>query len=536
MRIMRHFLKPCSFLLFLSACTVGADFLPPKPLDISWNDSSAQAGVSINPQSNPDPKWWNGFNDPVLTQLMEKAIAGNPDLQQAVLRIVESRQMEASVRAAGMPMLNGTASYNREQIGAKGLLESNGAYSELNALANQNSSLNQFSPGLGNKASTTLGSLFDQISQPVNLYQYGVDASWELDLFGKVRRLVEQAHATTQVQSEAANDALVMLEGEVAQTYIQLRGNQSLAASQHAIISDAQRSLDLTQRRKQQGLATDLDVEQARTQLTGYEAQLPGYEKQIEQSQNSLSILIGKPPGSLNELLRTPTSLPAIPHLIGVGMPSGLARRRPDIRQAEAQLHAATANIGVAVASFYPDISLTGNIGLRASDASYLTNWASQFYAFGPSVSLPIFQGGKLTANLKMAQAQEAESALKYRGTVLNALREVENALVAYRTDQVTCEKLAETVKSGETTLTLARSRYTNGLSDFLSVLDAERTLVSYRQQLIQSNMTLTGDVVSLYKALGGGWQETINDVPTTSLSNTLPIVPGAIDSIAAKF
>lgn len=528
-----------TFLLALSACTVGPDFMPPKPMDIaSWHDHSAQAKVKdsdVNPQSNPDPKWWNGFHDPVLTKLMEKAIAGNIDLQQAVLRIVESRQMEAVARSAGLPSLNGTGSYNREQLGAKGILESNGAYSQLNALANQNSPLNQFSPGLGNKASTALGSLFDQISQPVNLYQYGLDASWELDLFGKVRRSVEQAHATTQAQSEAANDALVMLEGEVAQTYVQLRGAQSLAASQHANISDAQVSLDLTQRRQRQGLATDLDVEQARTQLTGYEAQLPNYEKQIEQSLNSLSVLTGQPPGSLDKLLSAPAPLPANPHIIGVGVPSTLARRRPDIREAEAQLHAATANVGVAVASFYPDISLTGNIGLRASDASYLTNWASEFYAFGPSVSLPIFQGGKLTANLNMARAEEAESALKYRGTVLNALREIENALVAYRTDQASREKLAETVRSGEITLSLARSRYKNGLSDFLSVLDAERTLVASRQQLIQSDMTLAGDVVALYKALGGGWQESIGDIPVPPVSTAPPMVPGAIDGMSTK-
>jgi NodT family efflux transporter outer membrane factor (OMF) lipoprotein len=513
--------------------------MPPKPTDIaSWHDRSAQATVkdsAINPQSNPNPTWWNGFHDPILTALMKKAIAGNLDLQQAVLRIVESRQMEASARAAALPMLNGTASYNREQLGAKGILESNGAYSQLNTLANQNSSLNQFSPGLGNKASATLGSLFDQISQPINLYQYGLDASWELDVFGKVRRSVEQAHATTQAESEAASDALVMLEGEIAQTYIQLRGAQSLTASQHVNIADAQISLDLTERRQRQGLATDLDVEQARTQLTGYEAQLPAYEKQSEQSLNSLSVLTGQPPGALDTLLVTPAPLPPTPHMIGVGVPSTLARRRPDIREAEAQLHAATANVGVAVAGFYPDISLTGNIGLRASDASYLTNWASAFYAFGPSVSLPIFQGGKLTATLHMARAEEAEAALKYRGTVLNALREVENALVAYRTDRAAREKQAETVRSGETTLTLARSRYTNGLSDFLSVLDAERTLVASRQQLIQSDMTLADDVVALYKALGGGWQESVGDIPVPPVSATPPMVPRAVDGVAAK-
>ena len=208
------------------------------------------------------------------------------------------------------------------------------------------------------------------------------------------------------------------------------------------------------------------------------EYQLPGYEKQSQQAINRLSVLTGQPPGALDAMLGPAAPLPVPPAMIGIGVPSDLARRRPDVREAEAQLHAATANVGVAVASFYPDVSLTGNFGLRALDASYLTNWASAFYSFGPSVSLPIFQGGRLTAGLRLARAQQAEAALAYRGTVLNALREVEDALVAYRTDRAGRDKLAEAVRSGETTLYLARDSYTHGLADFIQVLDAERTLI----------------------------------------------------------
>ena len=189
-------------------------------------------------------------------------------------------------------------------------------------------------------------------------------------------------------------------------------------------------------------------MEQARTQLSNDEHLLPGFEQQAQQAMNRLSVLTGQPPGALDAMLATAAPLPTVPAVVGVGVPSTLARRRPDIREAEAQLHAATANVGVAVASFYPDISLTGDFGLRALDASYLTNWASAFYAFGPSISLPIFQGGRLTANLRLARAQEVEAALNYRNTVLNALREVEDALVAYRTDRASRDKLAETVAS----------------------------------------------------------------------------------------
>ncbi len=197
---------------------------------------------------------------------------------------------------------------------------------------------------------------------------------------------------------------------------------------------------------------------------------------------NRLSVLTGQPPGALDAMLGHRRRCPATPAVIGIGVPSALARRRPDIREAEARLHAATANVGVAVASFYPDISLTGNFGLRALDASYLTNWASAFYSFGPSISLPIFQGGRLTANLRLARAQTVEAALNYRDTVLNALREVEDALVAYRTDRAARDKLAETVDSAQTTLALARDRYTHGVADFIQVLNAESTLTGARQ------------------------------------------------------
>jgi len=510
-------------LALAAGCTVGPDFTPPKPIGkAAWNDPSAQQGAAVSARTNPDPEWWSGFNDPVLTALIEKSIKGNLDLQQAVLRIVEARQGEASARAEGLPTLNATGSYMRNQLGVKGILESKGAYDELNNLANK-------------KTSKAIGGLLDQIAQPADIYQYGLSASWELDLFGKVRRSVEQAGAKTEAAVEATSDALVMLEAQVAQAYIQLRGAQALAASQQENVRIARDALALTQRRQQHGLTTELDVEQARTQLNDNLRQLPAFEKQVAQAMNSLSVLIGEPPGTVDPMVSAPAPLPKLPQVVGVGVPSTLARRRPDIREAEAQLHAATANVGVAVASFYPDISLTGNLGLRALDASYLTNWASHFYSFGPSISLPIFEGGKLTAGLKVARAQAAEAALAYRGAVLNALREVENALVAYRTDKIARDAAAETVKSAELSSYLARNRYEHGLSDFIQALDAQRTLLSARQQLVQQDIALTGDIVALYKALGGGWEKKAGDITIPEIDPTPPPLPAALDGIASE-
>ena len=245
-------------------------------------------------------------------------------------------------------------------------------------------------------------------------------------------------------------------------------------------------------------------------------------------------MLIGQPPGAVDALLSGVQPLPTVPAVVAVGLPSTLARRRPDIRQAEAQLHAATAGIGVAVASFYPDVSLTGNLGLRAIDASYLTNWASHFYSAGPSVSVPLFQGGKLTANLRMSRAQAAEAALNYRGKVLNGLREVEDALVAYRTDRAARDKLADTVRAAADALYLARNRYSHGLADFITALNAEQTLETDRQQWVQADMQLVNDVVALYRALGGGWEQTAEDVHTPAVAPDPPIMPGALDAVAA--
>jgi NodT family efflux transporter outer membrane factor (OMF) lipoprotein len=223
---------------------------------------------------------------------------------------------------------------------------------------------------------------------------------------------------------------------------------------------------------------------------------------------NSLAVLTGNPPGSLDTELQAPAAVPPVPPTVPVGLPSTLARRRPDIRRAEAQLHAATAEVGVAVAQMYPDITLTGSAGTRATRASYLAHWSSLFWSFGPSISLPIFEGGALRANVRISKAEAAEAALQYRSTVLKALQDVDNALVSYRTDQDRREALVKTVEANQVNVDLATESYRKGLVTFITVLDGERQLASTRQQLAQSTVSVTTDLVALYKALGGGWQE----------------------------
>ena len=523
-----------------AGCTVGPNFKKPDPPHVAaWqNGRAGDAAVSLT--TDPDPRWWAGFNDPVLTELVQTAIRDNLDVQQAVLRVIESRQSVVTAAAVGLPHLNGTATYQYDQVGLKGILQSQGVYRQLNQAADQASQSAGIAPVSGmagatgglNGQSTT--SILNQFTQPVNLFQYGLSASWELDLFGRVRRSVEQARALSQAQAEAVNDALTSLESEVAQAYVQLRGAQALRASQEDNIRSAQESLALTQDRRAVRLSSDLDVDQARTQLLSLERQLPEYEKQEREAVDRLDLLIGEPPGTLEARLLKPAKLPAMSGAVGLGVPSELARRRPDIREAEAQLHAATAGVGVAVANFYPDVSLTGNLGIRALDASYLTRWASHFYSAGPSLSLPIFEGGQLTANLRLNRAQAAEAGLHYRATVLNALREVEDALVAFRTDRDELDRLAGVVRLSEDTLYLAKNQYTHGLTDYLHVLDAQRTVEDSRQQFVQQEMTLANDVVNLYRALGGGWEAPGAASQAPHPPGAPPPVPAALDSVAA--
>ncbi|MFP3613862.1 efflux transporter outer membrane subunit [Paraburkholderia sp. SIMBA_050] len=512
-----------SLAAWLAACTVGPDFHAPNAdVPRQWHDtrhtaataapaapaSGAEVASVPTLDTDPDPRWWRNFNDPTLDALIERAARGNLDLQQAVLRIVEARTQVQSAAAQGLPNVRATGSYQREQLGLKGFLESNGVYDKVNRLGAPDSPVNAIAPGAGPALQNGANNVLDQLTSPTNLWQAGFDASWELDLFGRVRRSVEAANAQTEAAVESRNDALLSLEAEVAQTYMQLRGAQALRDITTSLVEQQRDVVRLTQSQAKVGLASEADVKSASAQLAQTQAQLPQFEQQIAQASNALAWLVGEAPGALEAELSAPAAVPPVPPTVPVGLPSTLARRRPDIRRAEASLHAATANVGVAVAQFYPDVSLTGQVGTRATNASDLSRWSHLFYSFGPSVSLPVFQGGALVSNLRMSEAQQAEAALDYRKTVLTALRDVDNALVVYRTDQARRDSLADSVAANQTAFELARDSYRKGLTSFINVLDAERQLAQARQQYAQGTMQVSTDLVALYKALGGGWQD----------------------------
>lgn len=463
---------------WLAGCTVGPNFTKPQAtVPTQWSDASP---ASSELSSQPD-RWWTTFNDPGLSSLIERAAAANLDVKQAVLRISEARAQRDATAGGRWPQLSANAALQRQRISENTLM---GA--QLAAAAKSGAPL----------------------SNPYDQYQLGVDVSWEIDLFGRVRRSVEAANADTEASSEDRHAVLLSLCGEVAQNYLALRGEQlSLSITRDSLTTERD-LLELTQQRRSVGLANDLDVSNAAALVATSEAQVPTLERQVTQSINQLSQLLGREPAALRAELEMEQAVPSAPPQISLGVPADLARRRPDIRRAEARLHAATARAGVAAADLFPRLSLGASAGWQAQDAGDLTEWASHFFSVGPRLELPIFNGGQRRATVRLQDVREQEAALDYQRTVLASLHEVENALAAYKTEQTRRDALTTAVAHNQDAVELARQRYQSGIASFLEVLDAERSLQQNQLQLAQSTTTVSTNLVALYKALGGGWDD----------------------------
>jgi NodT family efflux transporter outer membrane factor (OMF) lipoprotein len=499
--------------LLLSGCTLGPDFTPPKPdTPAGWTQDALQPGAKPNKQSSATTApvtatWWASFNDPTLTSLVARASSANFDLKQATLRIAEARAQRDITGAAQFPTLDANGGYTRERISERM------AFTSL--LGNIGAT-----HGGPNSTPTPIGGVPSAISSlpnPFDQYQWGFDASWEIDLFGRVRRSIEVADATTQASIEDRNDVLVSLQGDVARAYIDLRAAQLRRSVLEDDLKSQREILDLTRDRTRFGMGNDVDVANAAAQVTSTEALLPQATAQISQDINQLSLLLALPPGALRSELDSAKPVPPVPPEVPVGLPADLARRRPDIRRAEAQLHAATAEIGVAVADLFPQLTLNADAGIQASHFADLSNWAGRFFSLGPSLEIPIFSGGARRANMRLQDTKAQEAAIAYASTVLSALHEVENALVAYGNEQTRRTSLEATLTQNRTALALAQQRYQSGIANFIDVLDAERTLQQTQLSLTDSTAAVSTDLVALYKALGGGWQtETANDAGAT--------------------
>nr|WP_232916207.1 efflux transporter outer membrane subunit [Pseudomonas viridiflava] len=456
----------------LSGCQVGQDFQRPQTSDVQWLPIQGEQAAS---QINTTPysaRWWEIFRDPQLSSLIDRAAASNLDLKMAEARLAQSRAARQVIVGEQVPSVDGKLGYQRKRNSAEGLNDPSG--NEGRAAFSQ--------------------------------WDGGINASWEVDLWGRVKREVEAADANVDVADNDQRAALLSLQAEVARDYLQLRGTQSVLAVTRQNLQLSRNSLELSKVRQGSGVATNLDVAEAAAQVSAVESRLPVLEQRQARLINALSLLLAQSPRALQSELEKPVEMVAVPATVPVGLPSELAQRRPDIRRAEARLHAATASIGVAQGDFYPRIVLSGNVGFQALQLSDLGSWGSRQFGIGPQLSLPIFEGGRLRGMLRLREAQEQETALAYQQTVLRAWQEIDDSMSLYNASQLQQRKLDEAVRQNRIALDTAKRQYTEGVVDFLNVLTVQRTLLDIEEQWVQSSTTQAQALVGLYSALGGGW------------------------------
>ncbi|CAM3514709.1 RND transporter [Pseudomonas floridensis] len=456
----------------LSACQVGHDFKRPQSSDVQWLPIQGEQAASHINTTPYKVRWWEIFRDARLSSLIDRATASNLDLRMAEARLAQSRAARQVVAGEQVPSVDGKFGYQHKRNSAEGLNDPSG----------------------------------NQGREAFSQWDGGLNASWEIDLWGRVKREVEAADANVDVAENDRRAALLSLQAEVARDYLQLRGTQAVLAVTRQNLQLSRNSLDLSKVRQSSGVATDLDVAEAAAQVSAVESRLPILEQRQSRLINALSLLLAQSPRALQSELETPMDMAAVPATVPVGLPSELAQRRPDIRRAEARLHAATASIGVAQGDFYPRIVLSGNVGFQALQLSDFGSWGSRQFGIGPQLSLPIFEGGRLRGMVRLREAQEQEAALAYQQTVLRAWQEIDDSMSLYNASQLQQRKLDDAVHQNRIALDTAKRQYKEGVVDFLNVLTVQRTLLDIEEQWVQSSTTQAQALVGLYSALGGGW------------------------------
>ena len=473
----------------LAGCALGPNFVKPKPdVPAQWSPTAvgngAEGAAHVTAERAQTVAWWSSFNDATLTSLVQQSAGQNLDVKQAVLRIDEAQAETAVVTGGLWPDLSANASWSRQRLSTN---TPNGAIFGLKF------------PGLP-----------PTLVNPYNQYQLGLGASWTLDLFGTARRSIEAADAEIQAAVEGEHAALLTMVSDVAATYIDLRGAQSRRAILQRSLATQRDLLQLTRDRRNAGLTSDLDVENATAEVGTTQAEVPLADREITVDVNELSELMARPPEALRAQLSQVRAVPPVPPVVPIGLPSDLARRRPDVRQAEANLHAATAEIGVAISNYFPKLTLTAGGGFQSEGLSQLIETASHFASIGPAIELPIFEGGRLRATVRLQRVKAKEAAVAYAQTVLIALHQVEDALAAYGADQARRASLDTAATASRNARMLARQRYQSGVASFIDVLDAERTEEQNELALADATTAVSADLVQLYRALGGGWESTV--------------------------
>jgi multidrug efflux system outer membrane protein len=469
---MISFPRPIPFLLagLLAGCAVGPDYHPPKTAaPAQW--VSPQAGGETNLPA-AGAAWWKSFHDAELDSLAVRAAQSNLNLRAAVARVREARAAARVVSAGSSPTLDAAGSYARNRYSANGFPP--------------------FPPGVPVEA---------------DVYQAGFDAAWELDVFGGTRRAGEAARADVEAAEFGRRDLLITLFAEVARNYVQARSFQRRLAVASENISAQEQILALTRDRFAKGLTGELDVQEADALLATTRAQSPVFETGFRDAVYHLGLLLGQPPGALLEELTNAAPIPAAPPVVPVGLPSDLVQRRPDVRQAERQLAAATARVGAAASDLYPKFSLTGDVGLQSISPGDWFSAGSRYWTAGPTVQWRIFDAGRIRAGIRVQNARVDQALAAYEQSMLAAFTDVETALTAYAREQTRRQSLAHAAQASEQAVALALDLYQHGLADFLRVLEAQRSLYQSQDALIESDRAVSADLIALYKALGGGWE-----------------------------
>jgi multidrug efflux system outer membrane protein len=470
----------CFFMLVVTGCMIGPNFHSPKTTaPFAWFGPTQQ--MSFGPSRQAELiHWWTTFNDPVLTSLVERAVVSNLDLQQAQARILQARANRGIVAADLWPTIDSNATVTRSR------------------------SVTSSSP-----ATTATGTAVKPVTVGTmrNLFQAGLDAAWELDVFGRVRRNIEAADADIQVSIEDYRGTLITLVAEVALNYIELRGSQQEIIIAQNNLQSQQHTAGLTRQRFQVGLVSALDVANAEAQVATTSSQIPLLETSAQQAIYNLSVLLGREPSALVKELSPASAIPATPPLIPMTLPSALLLRRPDVRSAEAQIHSATARIGAATADLFPRFNFIGSTGFQGSKSNDWIKGINRVWSASPSVSWNIFDAGRIRSNIELQKAIQKETLLAYQKTILTAFQDVENALIAYAKEQQRRMALIDAVTANRKAVKLSTLLYTEGQTDFLNVLDAQRSLYVSEEALVISTRSLSTNLVALYKALGGGWE-----------------------------
>jgi NodT family efflux transporter outer membrane factor (OMF) lipoprotein len=441
--------------------------------------------------------WWRSLNDTELDSLIDRSIQSNLDLQIALTRLQESRATEFVVSGGTLPYLEGSGA------AARG--------------SGNNSVKGRIAPQL-NAASSTAG--LKEITEVI-----GFDSGWEIDLFGRFRRQLEAVAADTQAAAENRNALLITIVSEVARDYFEMRAAQMRLDIARQNIAVAQQTLNVVQQRFDRGLTNELDVALAQRQTASEQADIAPLEEEVTQAQRRLAVLLDLSPDTLRSELSTTVALPDLPAQVAAGLPVELLRRRPDIRQAERRLAAENARIGVATADLYPRIAVTAGLGLEGQGLGRNPTVQSMIWSVGPTAVVPILDFGRIDSMIMLEEFRTRELFYNYQRTVLGAVEEVDNSVNGYAAQRDRLEQLGKALEASKRAVDLASGRYDRGLIDFLNVLDAQRQLFNLQDQYTVAQQAEVVQYISLYKALGGGW-ENYQDIPP--IRNPLPAVIAA--------